>query len=977
MRRSCAALALLAAACGGNSSSPQPPPAPAGLTATPSAGQIALSWNASAGATGYDVERGTAAGAESKIASLTATAYADTAVAPATTYYYVVKATNSAGGTASAEVSATTPSAAPSVPANVHAAAGTAAGEIDIGWDAVAGATSYVVARSDAAGGAKAQIATPSTNSYADTGLGNGTTKYYVVRAVGPGGTSGDSAEASATTLNTPPAPTGLTVKPRTTHAMVQWTAVAAAASYTVLRATGAGSLSAVATTSSTQIDDSGLTASTSYTYAVSATNAVGSSANSATVTVTTAPPPPTALAAVGGNAKVSLSWTASAGATGYDVLSGTSSSGPFTSVGTPSGAGFTDSSVSNGSTVFYIVRATNSGVESDDAGPVSAAVHRELCVASSASNQVLVFNAEPGASPSPLRSFGSITGLAAPSGLAVADGHGEFLAANKPAGTLTVYGLSASGNGGPSRALGGGATTLQGPNELAYESELDELLVADGTQIKSFNRTDTTKAPKRTPLNLATSGGVVGVALSMLSHGNRMFVIDSHKIYVYKRDDTGSTAPTATIASTALDFLTDVAYDPRADIQASCPSSSLPCAGEVVVTTTTGGTQAVVAFPADSAGGTNVTPSRKIAGSSTGIFNPRSLAVDGSNLYVYDTLQAGVLVFAHNATGNVAPTGTAPLSGAATQLGSPTFRVRVDNTNSNLLVLNSSGRVLTFSKTSVSTGGNTAPARALSSASSGLDKPAGLRFDAAHGNLIVANQGQDGSLSTFAVSASGASTPTFQIAGPNNTNFSSGVVDVEIDSTHGELFVMPNGQPDVDVYGRTATGDVAPSRQLTDPAFSGGNSVTYDPTDDLIVTNDGSAIRGYARSFTNGTPQTAVRTISGSSTLLGVASQFGAGLFLDVLHQQLVSGYSVGGALFFARTANGNVAPSVLTPSTNLSTSFVAVDPPGGEVFLSNGFSVVVYPRSAIGGGATTPARTIGSAATGLYLAQGVAICN
>jgi hypothetical protein len=80
------------------------------LTATGGASQVALGWNASSGATGYKVFRGTSPGGESStpIATPTGTSYTDTSVTAGTTYYYTVKATNAAGDSpASSEVAAT------------------------------------------------------------------------------------------------------------------------------------------------------------------------------------------------------------------------------------------------------------------------------------------------------------------------------------------------------------------------------------------------------------------------------------------------------------------------------------------------------------------------------------------------------------------------------------------------------------------------------------------------------------------------------------------------------------------------------------------------------------------------------------------------------------------------------------------------------------------------------------------------------
>jgi hypothetical protein len=72
------------------------PPAPAGLTATASNTQVALSWMASTNATDYNVKRSTISGSGyTNIANNTVTTnYTDTGLNYGTTYYYVVTALN-------------------------------------------------------------------------------------------------------------------------------------------------------------------------------------------------------------------------------------------------------------------------------------------------------------------------------------------------------------------------------------------------------------------------------------------------------------------------------------------------------------------------------------------------------------------------------------------------------------------------------------------------------------------------------------------------------------------------------------------------------------------------------------------------------------------------------------------------------------------------------------------------------------------
>jgi len=84
-------------------------------------------------------------------------------------------------------------------------------------------------------------------------------------------------------------------------------------------------------------------------------------------------PTPPTGLTATPGNTQVSLSWTGSAGATGYHVKRGSTSGGPYTQIAAPTTASYTDTSLTNGTTYYYVVSASNASGESGNSSEVSA----------------------------------------------------------------------------------------------------------------------------------------------------------------------------------------------------------------------------------------------------------------------------------------------------------------------------------------------------------------------------------------------------------------------------------------------------------------------------------------------------------------------------------------------------------------------------------------------------------------------------
>ncbi len=86
-----------------------------------------------------------------------------------------------------------------------------------------------------------------------------------------------------------------------------------------------------------------------------------------------TPPTTPTEISAVASNATVRLSWTATPGATGYQVKRATTSGGPYTTNGTPGFSAFTDSSVANGTTYYYVITALNAAGVSGNSAQVSA----------------------------------------------------------------------------------------------------------------------------------------------------------------------------------------------------------------------------------------------------------------------------------------------------------------------------------------------------------------------------------------------------------------------------------------------------------------------------------------------------------------------------------------------------------------------------------------------------------------------------
>ncbi len=166
-----------------------------------------------------------------------------------------------------------------------------------VSWSAVASAVSYDVDYKTTASGTWTNAATGTASTSVNlSGLSVGTTYDWRVRANCSGG-SGNYVAAQFTTTAPCGTPAGLASSAVTSSsATVSWTAVSGATSYAVeYKTTASGTwTTATASTASTSVGISGLTASTTYDWRVRATCASGTSANAAaqftTAAVTTCP---------------------------------------------------------------------------------------------------------------------------------------------------------------------------------------------------------------------------------------------------------------------------------------------------------------------------------------------------------------------------------------------------------------------------------------------------------------------------------------------------------------------------------------------------------------------------------------------------------------------------------------------------------------------------------------------------------------
>lgn len=346
------------------------PAAPSTLTAVLSGNDVQLTWSAASGASGYKVFVSQTSGSGfTQADDVTGTTWTHVGPDAGSTYFYVVRAYNPGGESAdSPEASITTP---PPAPANLQATVtGTS---IELTWDVAGGATAYNVERANAPGGnwttrASNLVAT----TFNDSG-DRGQTYLYRVYATNVGGTGPRSGSVQVTVA--PAAPQNVAAVATGTTVRVSWTAPSGATSFRVWRGTTSGGPydTLAGEPAASPFDDPDLSSSATYFYVVEAVNDGGAGPRSSEASATTSPGGPENLVAVGGDERITLSWSAVTGATEYRVYRSPESPETFTLATTQTGTGWVDENRPAGTTWRYKVAAANAAGEGPQSDPASA----------------------------------------------------------------------------------------------------------------------------------------------------------------------------------------------------------------------------------------------------------------------------------------------------------------------------------------------------------------------------------------------------------------------------------------------------------------------------------------------------------------------------------------------------------------------------------------------------------------------------
>jgi len=272
------------------------PKAPQNPTAAPGNAQITLKWtapadNGGASITNYEIYRN---GTSFKVLG-NVLVYTDSGLVNGVRYSYNISAQNSVGeGPKSIEVNVT-PRTVPTAPQGLNGTLGNA--QIVLTWlvpasNGGASITNYNIYRGTISGGEILFVkGYTGGTSWVDTNIIVGSKYYYTVSAINIAGEGPRSGERKFTAGKSPSVPTGLTASGGDAQVILRWSAPTSGGTpiqYNIYRSDSqTGTYTLLASHTTTNYNDTGLTNGHNYWYRINAQNSYGVSGNITAISAT------------------------------------------------------------------------------------------------------------------------------------------------------------------------------------------------------------------------------------------------------------------------------------------------------------------------------------------------------------------------------------------------------------------------------------------------------------------------------------------------------------------------------------------------------------------------------------------------------------------------------------------------------------------------------------------------------------------